>query len=496
MTSLKHKTASGVKWQVVLQVVQKIISVITFAVLARILEPSVFGLFALAFVAIDGLSLFKTFGIDAKVIQQKTITDLDKNTAFWMVQATGVIVFVLCLSSAPFAGRFFNNGDVTSVIQALGIIFVVNGFGKVPSALLTREMRFRLISVIQLIAGIVNSVCAVVFALMWPTVWSLVLAYLIKTILTDVLSWYFSKFRLRFEFDKTAAKEFIRFGSSLMGGGFIRYITDNLSNITVGKMLGTTLVGYLALANNIASFINTHFTLLMLRVLLPTYSVLQDDKEELKRVFFKILKFVSALTVPFCIALIILARDLVLILYGEKWLVIVPIVQIAACSQLVGSIMCNIGPVYMACGRPKYVFHIAVAGLVIRIPMVIVFTHLWGLKGTVAADLTTDLILAPIGLALVRKSIQFTYKQFLEPFLYPLVSTIVMVGAILLVRNHFGFLSFANGFLQHNFYILLQILVLTLVGCIAYGVAFFLFDRSFTLEIKQLIFKPSEVRGS
>ncbi len=485
MTSLKNKTVSGFKWQVILQVTTKALSVGTFAVLARILEPSVFGLFALAFVAIDGLSLFKAFGIDAGIIQRKDTNDTIKNTAFWMVTISGTSVFLFCFILAPFAADFFRNPDAASVIRALGIIFVVNGFGKIPSALLTRDMKFKAISIIQLIGGIVNSVCAIGFALISPSIWSLVLAYLAKTVVMDVLSWYHSGFRLRFAFDGKVAREFLSFGSILMAGGLVGYITENINNIAVGRLLGTTKVGYMALANNVASFINTHFTYLILRVLFPAYSSIQDDKFELKRIYLKILKYISFFTVPFCLALAILSKELVLTLYGEKWLIIVPIMQVAAFIQLFASIVSGAGPVYLACGRPKYGLHLALAGLAVRIPLVICMTQMWGLMGTILSDLITNMLLAPLSIMLVRKTIPFSWKDFFDALRPSLFCAFLMSSAIIGFKMLAGlpFLLFLAG---SPF---LMLLASTVVGCLTYAAAVILFDKAAYKEVKEIIFR-------
>lgn len=488
--SLKKKTISGFKWQVILQIATKVLSVGTFAILARILEPSVFGLFALAFVAIDGLSLFKAFGIDAGIIQKRNADDVVKSTAFWMVTISGATVFLACFILAPFAADFFRNHDAASVIRALGIIFVVNGFGKIPSALLTKDMRFKVISIIQLIGGIVNSTCAITFSLLSPSIWSLVLAYLAKTIVMDTLSWYFSGFRLRFAFDRKVAKEFLNFGSILMAGSLVGYITENINNIAVGRLLGTTKVGYMALANNVASFINTHFTYLVLRVLFPAYATIQHDLPELRRVYLKILKYICFFTVPFCFALAILSRELVLTLYGEKWLMIVPIMQVAAFIQLFASIVSGSGPLYMACGRPKYALHLALAGLTVRIPLVIIMTKNWGLMGTILSDLLTNMVLAPLSILLVRKTIVFSWTDFwraLSPsvFCACLMSTAIIGFKMLTPLPTLLFVA------ETPF---LQLLACTIVGCFAYGIAVILFDRAAYIEVKELVVRLG--RGS
>ena len=132
-------------------VLQKVISIATFAILARMLTPSTFGLFAMAFIAIDGLSMFKTFGLDGGIIQKKDSPEAANHTAFVLIESMSVVLFITCFSFAPLVAKFFNNPALGSILRALGIVFILGGLGKVPSAILTRSLRFRLISMIDLI---------------------------------------------------------------------------------------------------------------------------------------------------------------------------------------------------------------------------------------------------------------------------------------------------------------------------------------------------------
>src|SRR3989338_530231 len=145
MITLKQKTVSGFKWLLVNNILQKVISVGTFAILARILEPSTFGLFAMAFIAIDGISLFKTFGLDVGIIQKKNIPEKANHTAFFIILGLSILLAFICFGLAPFVGTFFNNHELGSIIRALGVVFVMSGFGRVPSAVLTKQLRFKLI---------------------------------------------------------------------------------------------------------------------------------------------------------------------------------------------------------------------------------------------------------------------------------------------------------------------------------------------------------------
>lgn len=486
MASLKAKTVSGFKWLVVNNVLQRVISVATFAVLARILEPSTFGLFAMAFIAIDGLSLFKSFGLDGGIIQKKDAPEKAYHTAFFIIAAMGSLLALICFALAPLIGAFFSNGELGSIVRALGVVFIVSGFGRVPSAILTRHLRFRLISIVALVGAIVNSVFAILFALMWQNVWSLVGAYVIRHSTMAVLSWYFSGYRLKREFDWGLAGELFGFGKFLIGLSALSYLWGNISNMVIGKLLGVAAVGYYTLAANIGNFINSHFTNVISRVMFPAYSALQNDRESVAHAYLKVVKFVMMLTLPYSVALICLAQEFTLTIYGEKWLSIVPVMRFLGFVQMAAPIYFTGSPVFQGCGRPDYDFKLNGISLLFFVPMMAVLTHRFGLMGTVAAAIVNIWVFTPISVYYVHKIIGFSFAQFFKQLVPALLCSLAMFFAIFAVK---GFLAAHPSLFRFelNHFVLLSLLCA--VGLFTYGISYFIVDRESAIEVRNMIFK-------
>ena len=486
MLSLKERTVSGVKWQVINNVLQKVISVGTFAVLARILEPSAFGLFAMAFVAIDGLGMFKTFGLDAGIVQKKDSPESAQHTAFFLIQGMGVALFLLCFAFAPFAGYFFKNQEVGSILRALGVIFIMTGFGRIPAAILTKHMRFRLMSIIELVGSTVNCFFAIIFALVSPTVWSLVWAYLIKQVTMTGLTWYFSGYRMKWQFDSRIAKELFHFGKYMIGISLLWYVGSNAGNTIVGKILGATALGYFALASNIGNFINTNFTYIVSRIMFPAYAAIQDESEAIKRAYLKTVKYISMFSIPFSVTLICLGKEIMLTLYGPKWLPAVPLVQLFGVIQMIVPIVICSGSLFRGCGKPGWEFNMTLWRLLVGIPIGIFFTLKWGLIGAVVAGIVGNAIFTPINIYLDWKLVKFTFKEFFEALQPSIVCSIVMTLTVVLVKNAFFLNSILAKMVSQNF---VQLLVFGFVGLLAYLAAFFCIDRRTVFEIKQMLFQ-------
>jgi len=478
MNSLKQKTVSGVKWQVVSKILQKVISVGTFVVLARILDPSDFGLFAMAFVMINGLFVFEGLGLDAGVVQKKDLSDAMKHTAFFMMLALGLLVFALCYVLAPYAASFFNSKALTPMVQVLGVIFVLSSLARVPKALLTKDMKFNRIASTQLLASIVNAIAAVTFALYLKNAWCLVWAYLIKQVLIACFFWYFSGYRPRIEFNFQLAKELLHFGKFLSGLSLLWYLAINLNNIVVGRILGTTLLGFFALASNIGNFINTHFVYLLSGVLFPAYASIQDDPQALKRVFLKTTKFVSIFSMPFSIALILLAEELVMILYGSKWMPIVPLIQLFGFMQLVVPLVACSGPVFIGCGRPKIGFVLSFGALCIRIPLLIFFTMKLGIVGAALSEVIVRMLFAPISIFAVRMIIPFGWQEYLKQLYPAALCSAIMLGIVIFFKTIIT---------AQDLHYILQFGALSIVGFVIYIAAFFCIDKVAIKELKNMV---------
>lgn len=491
MSSLKERTASGIKWQVINKFSQKFISVATFAVLARIMEPAIFGLFALAFVVIDSLQFFKSFGLDSAVIQRKEDESFKRSldTAFIVIQLNGLILCALCFFIAPWASRYFNNPELLNITRALGFIFIFTCFSKIPTTILQKRMRFNAIAIIEFISAILNSIVAISLAVTTKSVWSLVIAYLVKQTFISVVSWYCSGFRFTWQFDFKVAKELFSFGKYLMGMSVLWFISGKLNNIVVGKMLGVSLLGFLVLAENIGNFINTHFTSIISGVMFPAYASIQHDKEALKRAYLKTVKYVSFFSAPFSVFLMCFAEQFTHILYGDKWLAIIPLIQLFGLIQLISPILWCSSAVYMGCGKPNYSFNVKATQIALRIPLLIVFIGFWGLEGAVFSNVIITLIYAPVNLVLIKKIIPFKYKEFFGV----LTSAYVCAGAcfLLIVGAKIGMDHYISAAWLH--FPIVQLTLLGLLGVGSYLLCAWKTDRTALLDMKEMILKRKKI---
>lgn len=476
MPSLKHRTISGIKWTMAASVVQRIISFGTTVILARILSPADFGLFALAFVMIDGFGIFKSLGFDSALVRRKD-EDIEKacNTAFFLIPAMGMILFVILFFFAPIGARFLNNPQVSPIIRTLALVFVISTFGKVPQTILYRDMKFKYKSIGEVSASITYCAVALVLALNKFGVWSLVAAYIVKTIVQVSIEWFFSGWKPKFEFDKVIAWDMFHFGKYVLGGGIVWFLYSNLDNIVVGKLLGVTMLGYYAIAMNVSTFLSQYLLDRVGFIMYPAYSKIQEDPEDVKRVMLKVLKYVSIILFPFSFGLFIFAPDILRLVFGAKWLPATNILRILAFVGMLRGMGSVIWPIFAARGKAKADFQVNLVQVAVFFVLVVPLAMQFKLIGVGAAVLLSSLASFVIGIVRTKKVIHFKVSQLFEALRPALVASLLM----LCVAIFFKMMSFTK-IINQDF------VISVLISLLAYLAATYWMNKNILIEIKEV----------
>ncbi len=404
MASLKIKTISGIKWTFAGSITQRILSFGATVILARILTPADFGLFALAFVMIDGFGIFKSLGFDSALVRRKD-EDIHKacNTAFFLIPTMGLILFIILFILAPIGAKFLNHPDVANIIRALAIIFVISCFGKVPQTILYRDMKFKYKSVAEVSATATYVVTAVVLALTNHGVWSLVIAYILKNVVQISIEWCFSGWKPKFEFDKTVAWDMFHFGKFVLVGGIIGFLYSNLDNIVVGKLLGVTMLGYYAIAMNASNMLNDYILGRVGLIMYPAYSKIQEDLDDVKQVMLKAIKYISFIAFPFSFGLFIFAPDILRLVFGQKWLPATNILRILAFVGMFRSLGSAFFPVFLARGKSKADFQVSLVQVALFFVLVVPLAYKFKLGGVGLAVLLASISSFTIALFRIKR---------------------------------------------------------------------------------------------
>ena len=402
----------GVGWAFLSSTTVRVLQVITTLVLAKLLMPADFGVFTLCTFTINAVAIFRDVGFAQVLIYQRGDITRSANTAFTLNVMSSTVLGLLLFASAPVMGWAFNTTSIISPVRAMSAAFLVSGAANVPLALLDREIKFKRRAIPEVASALAYAAASIGLAASGYGAWSLVIAWIIMTVVNTVSIWMVSSWRPRLEFDRREAGVIVGYGKHLMIASLAVFAFFQIDNASVGKWLGVTALGFYSMAFTVCNLPATNLAHVVNRVMFPTYSRLQGDLSEMRRVYLRTIRYISMAAFPAAIGILVLAGPAVRAFYGEKWLPAIPIFNVLAFYGLVRSIGSTAGAVFMSTGNPGLVRRVSFLQLLIVVPLIYTVTHRFGTVG-VAFLFTTAYIAGTIySLGRVRQILGIELRRY------------------------------------------------------------------------------------
>lgn len=345
------RVVDSVRWVGLGQVVTQVVRLSVSIVLARQLSPEDFGLQSMAAVFTALGTLLSSLGAGAVIIQRKTVSDPLLRSLATLGIATGAALFLLFALSSGLVARFYGEAAVTSVLVAMSASFLFASIGMVPEGLLQRELRFSRLVSIDLVVLAIASGGSLALALTGWGVWSLILPNLAGTLVRSLMLVAVSPWRIRFGFDRREIAGVIGFSGSVLGFNALQYFIRNTDRLVIGRTLGTTAVGFYDYAYRFYMYPLEVITGILISILFPAFSRLQDDRPELGRAFLRANAAIALVTFPMMAGLGCVAAPFVRVVLGEQWLPVIPLVQILAPLGALQSLVATPGQIFLATGN-------------------------------------------------------------------------------------------------------------------------------------------------
>lgn len=297
-------------------------------VLARLLTPDDFGTIGMLLIFIAVANTFVDSGLGAALIQRKDLTQLDKSTVFYSNLALSVILYLLLFAIAPVVANFYNTSILSELLRAQGLVLIVQAFCIVQTALLSKAMDFKRISVSNLIGNLVGAIVGIVVAYMGFGVWSLVARTLATTFVTTLILWIVGGWFPSFSFSFESLKKLFGFGGFVLLSSLMMTISNNIQTAILAKMFKADIAGNYTQARTLRNVASDSLSSVVGQVLYPDFSKIQDDNDVLERKLSLSLALLSFFSIPVMCLCVINADFLIHALYGAKWDAAIPYFQI------------------------------------------------------------------------------------------------------------------------------------------------------------------------
>lgn len=332
----RNQATSGVIWSFIERAGLKICSFLVQLVLARILVPEQFGLIALVAVFVTICGAFVDCGFGRALIQKKEILEEDLSTVFYFNILVAFAVVGVLFLSAPYIANFYDQPELELILRVVSLSIVIGAYGGVNDAMFSRSMRFKLLFWVALPSIVISGSVGILLAYMGYGVWALVGQILLQRLIRVSLLRTASDWWPKYQFSFRALKEMFPYGSRLALAGVIDMVFNELYVLVIGKYFSLRDVGYYQRAYVFQQLPVSNIQMVLGRVAFPLFSSMQDDQMRMKRGMRKAIS-IAGLAAFVCMAgLAAVSRPLVIVLIGEVWLPVVPLLQL----------LCLVGALY------------------------------------------------------------------------------------------------------------------------------------------------------
>lgn len=346
---------------------KQILSVASVATVARLLGPDAYGVMGMANLLIVFILNFRDMGTGTAIIQRLEVSDRLLSSLFWVNFFLGILMAAVITGASPFAAQFFHTPELIPILCTLSISFWLASCGVVHRSLLMRGMDFKALAAVDLLSALASYLVALGFAYTGFGVWSLVFANIAMSLASTLGYWMASTWRPGMEFDREAVRAITNFSLNLSGFGVVNYFSRNADNITVGRVLGKTLLGDYQMAYNLMLQPIQNISQVIGQVTLPAFAKIQDENERFRFAYVKSCMLIALITFPVMAGLGIVAHPLIDAVLGPKWSGAIRIFEILAAVGLVQSVQTTVGQIYIAKARTDYMFRFGLVSCVILV---------------------------------------------------------------------------------------------------------------------------------
>lgn len=332
--SLKQKTVKGVGWSFADNIANSGITFLVGLVLANILTPEEYGIMAMVTIFIAVSNSIVDSGFSNALIRKTNIRSVDYNTVFYFNLIVSIFLYLILYVSAPAISVFFKEPVLVDVMRVIGWILIINAFAIIPRTIFVRNINFKAQTKVSLIASVSSGVIGIGMALAGWGVWSLVGQQLSRQLLNTVFLWIFCRWRPLWEFSTQSFKELFGFGSKLLASGLIDTIYRDIYYLIIGRFYSAADLGQYTRASQFNTIFSSNLTSVVQRVSYPVLSSIQNEPERLLGAYRRVIKTTMLITFACMLGLAAVAKPLIVILIGEKWLPAVYFLQIICFSGM------------------------------------------------------------------------------------------------------------------------------------------------------------------
>lgn len=434
----RSQALSGLMWRFLERFGAQGVTFVVSIVLARLLDPEVYGIVAIVTVFTAILNVFIDSGLGNALIQKKDADDLDFSSVFFFNMFMCVVLYLLLFAAAPFIAKFYKMPLLTPVIRVMSLTVIISGVKNVQQAYVSKHLLFKRFFFATLGGTIGAAVLGIWMAYKGYGVWALVAQGLFNATVDTLILWITVKWRPKMMFSIERFKGLFSFGWKLLISQLIDTVYNNLRQLLIGKLYNADNLAYYNRGYMLPNVFVVNVNSAIDSVLFPVMSNAQDSVESVRAMTRRSIQVSSYVMWPIMLGIAAVSKPLVAVLLTEKWLPCVPYVIIFCISYaFLPMESANLNAI-KALGRSDIFLRLTIIKKVIG--FIILLATMWfGPLIMAASNLFFSVVNQIINAWPNRKLLNYSYGQQIADILPSILLSVVMFGAVWWVQYlHLG----------------------------------------------------------
>jgi O-antigen/teichoic acid export membrane protein len=478
---LKRKTAVSILWTIVRSGSDYLLSFLFFALLARRLGPSAFGVFVLAAAFAEFGRILPSTGLVNAISREKQVSATMADTVFWATLALAFIVAALLALLARPLATAWGEPSVAPLLIALGLIFPVAAAGQVHIALMLREFGHKAMASRSVVSGLLGGIAALAAAWNGWGPWSLVVQRGVAEVAGTAMAWRAYHWIPGRQFSFAVLRELAGFSASMTLTQLLFVSLARVQDVIIGRIIGAPAVAVYRTAWRTVELVAHAVILSFSAVSLPALARLQDDLPAFRKAYLRILGVSASLAFPAIFGFAVIAPQAIPLVFGEQWTESARIAQLLSLLAVPFTINYFAGPALAALGHSGTLAKLGGLQLVLTIALTLAAAP-FGLLAIAGAYVLRAYLVLPAQMGSLRRHCGLGYVATLRAIAPALGVALVMAGALVGLDRVIG-----SWFPTRGVYVFGMIVS----GALIYGSALLLFARGFVEEqirdIKRLL---------
>ncbi len=418
----------GGSWLIAARTLDRLVSIVSISILARLLTPADFGLVAIANTIVAAIELLTAFGFDWALVRLKQPTTQDLNSAWTLRVIFGATTLLLLSALGPVAAAFYRQSALVWILVAMGLITAVSSLENIGTVYFRRDFEFHKEFLIRSLGKLVGFSVTILTALMYRSYWALVVGVLAVRATTVTASYLMHPYRPRLSLE--SAQHLFGFSSWVLFGNIIEYCREKFGDLYIGRVFGTATNGLFAVAGEISIVPISEVASPINRAAYSQYAEDVRANRGLGPSYVSIASLIWTIALPMAAGTIAIAPEAVALLLGPKWHDARVVLRWLALGTLFSVLTTNTHYVYWALGQSRIVAVLGAIGVATLVPATIVLSHAFGYVGAAIAFAAASAVMVPINFIFLRRLAGIRFRDLWMRIWRIVLGTAVMCGML------------------------------------------------------------------